>query len=299
MINTRERNRSPRASRGVLVTATLALGLALVAGTASPVAAQISMPSITAPKQAANRAVAATNAHTAAMQNVDNNTPAAPAAAASAAAAPHAQATPIKLSTPATNAPAKGAPAADKPVMSVASHPAAAADGKGDAKGPTPAAGAKTTAGAAVPATSAVATKGGAPAAAAGPGAVGDSAGNSISVTQRGVKGEVSLNREVFSYDQGARRDPFISLMRSGDLRPMLSDLRLVAVLYDATGQNSIAVLRDQSNKDQYRARVGTTMGRMRVMQIQPKQVVFTIEEVGFSRQETLALGDTTKARTP
>ena len=41
------------------------------------------------------------------------------------------------------------------------------------------------------------------------------------------------------------------------------------------------------------------TLGRMRVTQIQPKQVVFTIEEVGFSRQEALALGDTTKARTP
>jgi hypothetical protein len=126
----------------------------------------------------------------------------------------------------------------------------------------------------------------------------GDSAG-SISVTERGVKGEVSLNREVFSYDQGGRRDPFISLMRSGDLRPMLSDLRLTTVLYDATGQNSIAVMRDQSTKDQYRVRVGMTLGRMRVAQIQPKQVVFTIEEVGFSRQEALALGDTTKTRTP
>ena len=39
----------------------------------------------------------------------------------------------------------------------------------------------------------------------------GDSAG-SISVTERGVKGEVSLNREVFSYDASGRRDPFISL---------------------------------------------------------------------------------------
>jgi hypothetical protein len=126
----------------------------------------------------------------------------------------------------------------------------------------------------------------------------GDSAG-SISVTERGVKGEVSLNREVFSYDAGDRRDPFISLMRSGDLRPMLSDLRLTTVLYDATGQNSIAVMRDQSTKDQYRVRVGMTLGRMRVTAIQPKQVVFTIEEVGFSRQEALALGDTTKARTP
>lgn len=78
----------------------------------------------------------------------------------------------------------------------------------------------------------------------------------------------------------------------------MLSDLRLVTVLYDPTGQNSIAVMRDQSTKDQYRVRVGQTLGRMRVAQIQPKQVVFTIEEVGFSRQEALALGDSTKART-
>ena len=116
-------------------------------------------------------------------------------------------------------------------------------------------------------------------------------------MTQRGVKGEVSLNREVFSYDAGERRDPFISLMRNGDLRPMLSDLRLVAVLYDPTGRSSIAVMHDQSNKDQYRVRVGMTLGRMRVAQIEPKQVVFTIEEVGFSRQEALALGDSTKAR--
>jgi hypothetical protein len=128
-------------------------------------------------------------------------------------------------------------------------------------------------------------------------GPLGDSAGKSISVTQRGTKGEVSLNREVYSYDAGARRDPFVSLMRSGELRPMLSDLRLVTVLYDPTGRNSIAVMHDLSTKDQYRVRVGQTLGRMRVAQIQPKQVVFTVEEVGFSRQEALALGDTNKAR--
>jgi hypothetical protein len=85
--------------------------------------------------------------------------------------------------------------------------------------------------------------------------------------------------------------------MRSGELRPMLSDLRLVTVLYDPTGRNSIAVMHDLSTKDQYRVRVGQTLGRMRVAQIQPRQVVFTVEEVGFSRQEALALGDTTKAR--
>ena len=94
------------------------------------------------------------------------------------------------------------------------------------------------------------------------------------------------------------RRDPFASLLRTGDLRPMLSDLRLVVVLYDPTGRNSIAIMRDVSTKDQYRVKVGQTVGRMRVAQIQPKEIVFTIEEVGFSRQEPLALGDSSTART-
>jgi hypothetical protein len=33
----------------------------------------------------------------------------------------------------------------------------------------------------------------------------------------------------------------------------------------------------------------------MRVAQIQPRQLVFTIEEFGYSRQETLALTDNTE----
>ncbi len=129
---------------------------------------------------------------------------------------------------------------------------------------------------------------------------VSDSGAKTVSITQRGVKGELSLNREVYSYDQGSRRDPFVSLMQNGDLRPLLSDLRLVTVLYDPTGRNSIAVMHDVSStaKDQYRVRVGQTLGRMRVAQIEPKEVVFTIEEVGFSRQQALALGDSTTART-
>jgi hypothetical protein len=125
-----------------------------------------------------------------------------------------------------------------------------------------------------------------------------DTGARSISVTQRGIKGEVSLNREVFSYDAGGRRDPFVSLLRNGDLRPMLNDLRLVTVLYDPTGRNSVAVMRDVTTKDQYRVKVGQTLGRMRVAGIEPRQIVFTIEEIGFSRQEPLVLGDSSRART-
>ena len=76
----------------------------------------------------------------------------------------------------------------------------------------------------------------------------------------------------------------------------MLSDLRLVPVVY-APGGRSAAMLRDLSTKEQYRARVGQTLGRMRVSQIHPKSITFTLEELGFSRQEVLALNDSTKAR--
>ncbi len=275
--------------------AVIGLAFAVGAVTPSPAAAQSQI--LTGPKQAAMRAAAAANAQTAAMQNTDAVSPAVPSSKSAPAPQPSRRpAAPIVASTPAPATAAKPLGAA-RPVPGVAGKGAVATAGAAPvastAKTTTPA-GARASVPGLAKATPTAPAGASATAATAG----GDSAG-SISVTERGVKGEVSLNREVFSYDASGRRDPFISLMRSGDLRPMLSDLRLTTVLYDATGQNSIAVMRDQSTKDQYRVRVGMTLGRMRVAQIQPKQVVFTIEEVGFSRQEALALGDTTKARTP
>ena len=123
------------------------------------------------------------------------------------------------------------------------------------------------------------------------------------STTKAGAKPDtahqVLINREVFSYDAGGRRDPFVSLMNTSELRPLLSELKLVAVAYDPLGRNSVAVLRDLTSKEQYRVRVGQTLGRMRVAAIHEKEVVFTIEEFGYSRQETLNMVDTTKTRPP
>ena len=108
----------------------------------------------------------------------------------------------------------------------------------------------------------------------------------------------VLINREVFSYDGDGRRDPFVSLLTTSDLRPLLTDLKLVAVAFDPRGQNSVAVLRDITSKEQYRVRVGQTIGRMRVAAIQEKAVIFTIEEFGYSRQEILPIiADSTKMR--
>ena len=109
--------------------------------------------------------------------------------------------------------------------------------------------------------------------------------------------GTLTLDRESYSYAPDGRRDPFATLMAHGELRPMISDLRLTTVVY-LEGGGSVAVLRDLTTKEQYRVRVGQQLGRMRVAAIRQKQITFTIEEFGFSRQESLALGDSTTSRT-
>ncbi len=108
-----------------------------------------------------------------------------------------------------------------------------------------------------------------------------------------------TFNREVFTYDAAGRRDPFLSLLSTGELRPAFSDLKLVAVAYDPTGRKSVAVMRDITTNDQYRVKVGQTVGRMRVAQIHPQSVTFTIDEFGYSRQDVLTLGDSTNMRNP
>ena len=121
------------------------------------------------------------------------------------------------------------------------------------------------------------------------------------SATTPAAAGEPSaqvISRETYSYQGIGRRDPFVSLMNSTELRPLFQDLKLVAVAWDATGRNSVAVLRDVTSKEQYRVKVGQEIGRMRVASISQKSVVFGIEEFGYSRQETLAMNDSTKVRT-
>jgi hypothetical protein len=100
----------------------------------------------------------------------------------------------------------------------------------------------------------------------------------------------LTLVRESFSY-QGAGRDPFMSLLKTGDVRPLITDLKLVTVLYDDRYvARSVVVLRDVTTGKRYRARVGDLVGRLRVTQIRPREVVFTLQEFGFERQETLSL---------
>ncbi|MGH7517613.1 MAG: hypothetical protein ACREOC_09105 [Gemmatimonadales bacterium] len=106
-----------------------------------------------------------------------------------------------------------------------------------------------------------------------------------------GADSEASLLRETFAY-AGAPRDPFASLIKTAHAGPELGDLQLVGIYEDLRySGNSIAILREKSKEGKrHKLRVGDQLGRLRVTQIRPKDVVFTIQDFGYERQETLSL---------
>jgi len=101
---------------------------------------------------------------------------------------------------------------------------------------------------------------------------------------------KVAFVREVFAYSSEGRRDPFASPIETGEIRPLLADLRVVGIIFEASGRNSVAVMRDMSTQQQYRVKLGNILGRAKVTQIRQQEVVMTIDEYGFSRQEILKL---------
>lgn len=101
---------------------------------------------------------------------------------------------------------------------------------------------------------------------------------------------ESPVLRESFAYG-GASRDPFASLIKSAHAGPEITDLQLVAIYQDLRySGNSIAVLREKPGGKRYKLRQGEEIGRLRVAQIRAKDVVFTIQDFGYERQETLSL---------
>jgi hypothetical protein len=137
----------------------------------------------------------------------------------------------------------------------------------------------------------------GAPAPRSGPGSVPAVPSPAAAAAAAAAAAVPPVTREIFSYEAEGRRDPFYSLILTEDLRPLLSDLKLVGVLYEASGRRSVAIFRDIQTSVQYRVGQGQALGRMRVAAIRPKGVVFTIDEFGLSRQDSLMLTDTTKVK--
>jgi hypothetical protein len=138
------------------------------------------------------------------------------------------------------------------------------------------------------------------PAPISGPGSAPSGALPAPAAAARSLDGNQAGNavtREVYSYAGIGRRDPFYSLILTDELRPLLADLRLVGILYESSGRRTVAVMRDLQTNAQYRVTNGQSLGRMRVTQIRPRAVLFTIEEFGLSRQDSLVWTDTLKVR--
>jgi hypothetical protein len=102
---------------------------------------------------------------------------------------------------------------------------------------------------------------------------------------------EIDVLRETFAY-AGGTRDPFNSLMNKDKGGPEIGDLDLVGVYLDLrTSSNNVVVLREKAtNGKRHKMRVGDQLGRSRLTQIRARDAVFTIQDFGFERQETLSL---------
>lgn len=139
-----------------------------------------------------------------------------------------------------------------------------------------------------------------APPPAAPPAGVKADTGKDAVLSQAGAKGQMTIMREIFTYEPAGRRDPMMSLVNTPTLRPLLTEIECIGILYDEDGRRSEAVMRSLDKKKTYRVRVGQMLGRMTVAQITRREVVFTIDEYGFSRQVSLPVKpDTSIARTP
>jgi hypothetical protein len=102
---------------------------------------------------------------------------------------------------------------------------------------------------------------------------------------------EIDVLRETFAY-AGGTRDPFNSLMNKDKNGPEIGDLDLVGVYLDLrTPSNNVVVLREKAaTARRHKMRVGDQLGRSRLTQIRARDAVFTIQDFGFERQETLSL---------
>jgi len=117
-------------------------------------------------------------------------------------------------------------------------------------------------------------------------GAVADAVGG-----QEDTSGaSLALAREVFSF-RGSGRDPFVSLLKFGDVRPLPRDLRVVAITFDPRyPQRSVAVLHDITDMRRFTVRPGDVVGRVRIVEVRATEVIAVVQEFGVDRQVVLSL---------
>ncbi len=100
---------------------------------------------------------------------------------------------------------------------------------------------------------------------------------------------QLVFEREVYHYQGGGRRDPFKSLASDDAMGPLFDELKLRMIIFVEKPGQSVALVMDGAKKS-YRLRKGDVVGNATVLDITPEHVVFSVEDFGNRRQETLEL---------
>ena len=96
--------------------------------------------------------------------------------------------------------------------------------------------------------------------------------------------------REVFSYPEQGRRDPFRPLQSFASTGPRLDQLQLSGILYGGPDSESVVVLVDPSTNARYRLRVGDSVGFARLARVEARRAVFAVRGFGRDRNVVLRL---------
>lgn len=107
---------------------------------------------------------------------------------------------------------------------------------------------------------------------------------------------ELVFEREVFTYPQYERRNPFLPLV-GGENGPRFEDLVLKGVVFSSSPDRSVALFGLRSGVGEgvpgptaFRVRRGETLGNVRILEIQETRVVVEVVEFGLTEQRVMEL---------
>ena len=111
--------------------------------------------------------------------------------------------------------------------------------------------------------------------------------------------GEPGLDREVFVYPGGDRRDPFERPVPGNSAGARFEDLRLIGVIHSSNARESVALVSSRTavpaaatatGERTLRLRQGVVLGDMRVVRVEREYVILEIRRFGAAEQRQLHL---------
>ena len=111
--------------------------------------------------------------------------------------------------------------------------------------------------------------------------------------------GEPSLDREVFVYPGGNRRDPFERPLPGGSAGTRFADLRLIGVIHSPNARESVALVSSTTatpaaatatGERTFRLRQDSVLGDMRSLRVEQAHVIVEIRRFGLAEQRALHL---------